>query len=40
MINILIGVLSIHCVGVQTFEHSESKIKERSNAEIAHLFGP
>ena len=28
------------CVGVQTFEHSELKIKECSNDEIAHSFGP
>ena len=40
MIHMSIGVLSIHCVGVQTFEHSELKIKECLNAEIAHSFGP
>ena len=28
------------CVGVQTFKHSELKIKECSNTEIAHSFGP
>ena len=27
-------------MSVQTFEHSELKIKECSNAEIAHSFGP
>ena len=36
IISMRIGALSIHCVGVQAFKHSELKIKECLNDEIAH----